>query len=166
MTHLDININKAQVLDALKEVFDPEIPVLSVVDLGIIADVEITEDGILVRMTPTFSGCPALHFIQDNIRTTLIQKLGTSKVEVILDFEASWNSNHISEEGLKILKKFGLAPPKRYSTELEIDGISDITCPYCDSSNTVMKSAFGSTLCRSIHYCNECKQSFEQFKPV
>ncbi len=159
-------ISKEQVYEALQNVHDPEIPVISVVDLGIIPSVEISSEGILVRMSPTFSGCPALHFMQENIRAELIQKLGTDKVEVIIDFESPWSSNNISEKGLGLLKKFGLAPPARYKNELNVSDIADTACPYCDSHDTVMKSAFGSTLCRSIHYCNNCKQAFEQFKPV
>jgi ring-1,2-phenylacetyl-CoA epoxidase subunit PaaD len=166
MTNAIENISRETVLEALKDVHDPEIPVISVVDLGIISGIEINEEGVLIRMTPTFSGCPAIHFIQDNIRTVLIEKLHTENVEVIVDFETTWGSNRISEKGLGILKRFGLAPPKRYDKELQISDIADISCPYCDSRDTVMKSAFGSTLCRSIHYCNHCLQSFEQFKPV
>ena len=159
-------ISKEEILEALQGVHDPEIPVISVVDLGIISGIDIEEEGITVKMTPTFSGCPAIHFMQDNIRAALVEKFKTDKVEVIVDFETTWGSNRISEKGLGLLKKFGLAPPKRYSGDLKISEIADISCPYCDSKDTIMKSAFGSTLCRSIHYCNSCHQAFEQFKPV
>lgn len=151
----------------LEQVPDPEIPTLSVVDLGIITAVELpAEKEVKVTMTPTFSGCPAINFMKQNIQSKIEEQLPDYKVEVLVDFETQWSSNRISEEGLKKLKDFGLAPPKRYKGELDVDSIADVKCPYCGSENTTMNSPFGPTLCRAIHYCFDCKQGFEQFKPL
>lgn len=155
------------ILEALKEVSDPEIPVLSVVDLGIISDIKVSKDNKLtIKMTPTFSACPALMFMQVQIQKRAEKIPGVKEAEVIIDRENQWSSNSITEEGLKALKKFGLAPPPKYKDDLDVKSISKIQCPFCDSEDTKMNSAFGPTLCRSVHYCNNCLQSFEQFKPL
>ena len=158
---------------ALQEVNDPEIPVISVVDLGMITGVKVTDEGfVTVSMTPTFSACPAINLIQGLIKAEVDQlkenrpKLGISGSEVKVNFDVQWNTNMISEEGLKKLKEFGLAPPERYEGTACLKNLQHVDCPFCGSSNTTFKSMFGSTLCRAIHYCNDCKQSFEQFKPV
>jgi ring-1,2-phenylacetyl-CoA epoxidase subunit PaaD len=156
-----------KVLDALEEVKDPEIPAISVVDLGIIIDVKATKDGeVTIRMTPTFSGCPALQLIQYQVRKKARETGGVKNAEVEVDFDTQWTSNRISEKGRKAIKKFGLAPPPRFEGDLEVETIINVACPFCDSNDTILKSAFGSTLCRSIHFCNSCEQSFEQFKPL
>jgi len=85
---------------------------------------------------------------------------------VNVSFETQWNSNMISEKGRKALKDFGLTPPLKHNLQVELDIIKDATCPYCGSKDTEMKSPFGPTLCRSLHYCNNCKEAFQQFKPV
>lgn len=151
---------------ALEQVPDPEIPFISVVDLGIISKVDICGDGIKITMTPTFSGCPAIQVIRNEIRDKVAAKLEREDVEVLVDFKTQWNSNMISEKGREALKNFGLAPPKKYKDELNVADIADVHCPHCGSENTTMNSPFGSTLCRAIHYCFNCHQSFEQFKPV
>src|SRR3990172_4826864 len=117
-------ITEAQILTALQNVHDPEIPTLSVVELGL------------------------------------------GEVRVTVTYDPPWNSNRITEEGRRKLKEFGFAPPAPYTGELNLIQIEDSACPFCDSHNTILESAFGPTLCRAIHYCNDCRQSFEQFKPV
>ncbi len=156
-----------RVWQALEEVKDPEIPAISVVDLGIIIDISATEDGeVTIRMTPTFSGCPALQLIQFQVRKKARETEGVMNAEVQVDFDTQWSSNRISDKGRKAIKEFGLAPPARYEDDLDVETIRDVACPFCDSEDTVLKSAFGSTLCRAIHYCNTCEQAFEQFKPL
>jgi ring-1,2-phenylacetyl-CoA epoxidase subunit PaaD len=157
-----------RVWKVMEEVPDPEIPTLSVVELGIINKVETDEanNSVRITMTPTFSGCPAIHYMKDQIRERVAALLPEFAVEVIVDFETPWNSNRISEEGLKKLKNFGLAPPRRYKGSLDVASIAEVNCPHCGSENTTMNSPFGPTLCRAIHYCFDCKQSFEQFKPL
>ena len=154
-----------RVREVLFEVMDPEIPTLSIVDLGIVTGIEVSEDKTEVTLTPTFSGCPALRIMEDMVREKLIQK-GFPNPVVKTSFETQWNTNMITEAGLVALKKHGLAPPPKSEGYVELTVLSDTPCPFCDSRNTEMKSPFGSTLCRSIHYCNNCLQSFEGFKPV
>jgi len=163
----EISIIESIIWGALEEVMDPEIPMLSVVDLGIIPEIEVFDDAFIkIYMTPTFSGCPAIHVIQTDIRNKVLEKLPDFAVEVKVDFERTWNSNLISDKGREALKNFELAPPKKYTGELDMDTIADAACPICGSHNTTMQSPFGPTLCRAIHYCNDCKQSFQQFKPL
>lgn len=157
---------ESQIWTLLEQVKDPEIPVLSLVDLGVITEVSIDGNEITVEMTPTFSGCPAMDYMKNNV-IEVLEKEGIEKPVVNVSFKNSWNSDKISEKGRKALKKFGLAPPPHISGVIvDIDILSHVACPYCDSSNTELKTPFGPTLCRSMHYCNNCHQAFEQFKPV
>jgi ring-1,2-phenylacetyl-CoA epoxidase subunit PaaD len=159
-------LDKQQILTWLEEVKDPEIPVLSLVDLGVITHVKLEDDGMVrVVMTPTFSGCPAMDMMRADVESALEQH-GITKYEVRITFDEPWNSNKISEKGRKALKEFGLAPPPTDTLIVDLDILEHVQCPYCDSDNTELKSPFGPTLCRSLHYCHNCKQAFEQFKPV
>ncbi|MFD2513424.1 1,2-phenylacetyl-CoA epoxidase subunit PaaD [Pontibacter locisalis] len=161
-----MKLTKENILTLLEEVKDPEIPVLSLVDLGVITGVEISEDDhVTVNMTPTFAGCPAMDYMKKDVERTL-DKYGISKHTVNMTFDNPWDSNKISEKGRQHLKEFGLAPPPKYDMILDLDIIEYAKCPYCDSDNTTMRTPFGPTLCRSMHYCNDCKQMFEQFKPL
>jgi ring-1,2-phenylacetyl-CoA epoxidase subunit PaaD len=151
----------------LKEVKDPEIPTISVVDLGIVTGIEVDADGnVQVQLTPTFSGCPALKMMEDLVKARVEKMPGVGEVRVETTFDVPWNTNMISEEGLEALKKHGLAPPPRHEGYFELDVLSDTACPYCGSHNTTMQTPFGPTLCRSMHYCKNCHQAFEAFKPV
>ena len=151
----------------LEEVPDPEIPTLSVVDLGIVTKVDVA-DGykVDVTITPTFSGCPAINHMRDTIQARIQQLLPDFAVKVTVDFETQWNTNRITDKGREILKNFGLAPPKKYTGELSVDSIAHVNCPFCNSENTTLNTPFGPTLCRSVHYCFDCLQGFEQFKPL
>ena len=156
-----------EIWKALESVSDPEIPVISVIDLGIISGVNINANGkVSIKMTPTFAGCPAIKYMQDDIKKKVQDITGAENVEVIVDFENRWNSNKITDKGREALKNFGLAPPVKYTREFNVENMTAAKCPYCGSANTTFKTPFGSTLCRAIHYCNDCKQSFEQFKPL
>jgi len=155
-----------QILDWLQEVKDPEIPVISLIDLGVITNVKIdSNQKVKVEMTPTFVGCPAMDYMVNEVKSTL-KKYGAHNVEVNVTFKNHWSSNNISEAGRKALKQFGLAPPPQYDTIVDIDILEQTPCPFCESTNTELKTPFGPTLCRAMHYCNNCKQAFEQFKPV
>jgi ring-1,2-phenylacetyl-CoA epoxidase subunit PaaD len=149
----------------LEEITDPEIPVVSIVDLGIIRSVGIEGDRIVVTMAPTFIGCPALHVIQQDIINKL-QENGFMQARVNVSLSPPWTSDWITSEGRNRLKEFGLSPPSRHEGDLESAILEIARCPYCDSENTALKSSFGSTLCRAIYYCNNCLQPFEQFKPI
>lgn len=160
---MDIKENVYKILDDVK---DPEIPVLSLVDLGVIREVTIEENNrVVIEMTPTFAGCPAINYMKDEILQAL-NKAGFEDAVVNISFKSSWNSNMISEKGKSALKKFGLAPPPAHNLIFDINILENVPCPFCDSTNTELNSPFGPTLCRSLHYCNDCKQAFEQFKPL
>jgi ring-1,2-phenylacetyl-CoA epoxidase subunit PaaD len=155
-----------EIWQALKGVEDPEIPVISIVDLGIVTDVTIDERGrVMVEMTPTFTGCPAIEVMKKGIEKKLLD-LGVEDYRVELNYKTTWTSNRISEEGRDKLEKFGLGRPASHEGEPGMDDIANARCPHCGSENTTLKSVFGSTLCRSIHICHDCRQSFERFKPV
>ena len=159
-------INKDQIYTWLEDVMDPEIPVLSLVDLGVITNVKvISDEEVHITITPTFIGCPALDYMKNDVKETLESK-GIKKVEVEVSLKDPWNSNKISEKGKAALKKFGLAPPPKHDLIVDIDLLEHAECPNCGSTNTDLKSPFGPTLCRSIHHCFDCKETFEQFKPV
>ena len=159
-------VTKEEILEALQDVKDPEIPTISVVDLGIITDVNVDEENsVSVTMTPTFAGCPALKILEESVKDR-VKMLGVENVDVKTTFDKQWNTNMISENGREMLKKHGLAPPPVHSGLVQIDILKHVKCPYCGSNNTELKTPFGPTLCRSLHYCNDCLQAFEQFKPV
>ncbi|MCE2787132.1 MAG: 1,2-phenylacetyl-CoA epoxidase subunit PaaD [Bacteroidota bacterium] len=159
-------LSEAQIWQALEVVKDPEIPTLSMVDMGIITKVEIRgESDVFVEMTPTFSGCPAIKMMEGMVAERL-KEIGIEKVEVVTTFDKPWDSNKLTERGLMCLKKHGLAPPPKHKGEITQELLEHVACPFCGSKNTETKSPFGPTLCRSLHYCNNCLQAFEQFKPV
>ena len=149
----------------LREVKDPEIPVLSLVDLGVITEVMVQDGRVKITMTPTFVGCPALEFMKNEVMDVL-KKNEVEHVEVEVNFKKPWTSDLISEEGKKALKKFGLAPPPSRQVFADLEILEHAPCPRCNGSNTELKNPFGPTLCRSIHYCHDCQEAFEQFKPV
>jgi ring-1,2-phenylacetyl-CoA epoxidase subunit PaaD len=154
-----------QIYQWLEEVKDPEIPVLSLVDLGVITNVIVDGTQVSIEMTPTFVGCPALDMMKSEI-TEVLEKNGIEHVDIQVSFRTQWTSDMISDKGKAALKKFGLAPPPSNQLVSDLDVLEHAICPRCDSADTDLKNAFGPTLCRSIHYCNNCKEAFEQFKPL
>lgn len=158
-------ITKDQVYVWLEEVKDPEIPVLSLIDLGVITGVTVHEGDVIIEMTPTFVGCPALDMMQTDIREVLTKK-GVRKVAIEVSYKRPWTSDLISEKGKEALKKFGLAPPPPRALFMDLEVLEHAACPRCGNSNTELRNAFGPTLCRAIHYCHDCKEAFEQFKPL
>lgn len=156
---------KDQILTWLEEVKDPEIPVLSLVDLGVITDIRFDEETVIVEMTPTFVGCPAIDMMKDEVQQVLLNN-GIPSVHVDVNFRTQWTSDFITEKGKQALKQFGLAPPPSLALFSDIDILEHAACPRCNGTNTELKNPFGPTLCRSIHYCNTCKEAFEQFKPI
>lgn len=151
---------------ALANVSDPEIPVLSILEMGMIPAVRVEDGTVIVDLTPTFAGCPALDVIRGNIMHAIVAA-GFDKARVNVVFDPPWSSDQITPEGRRKLKAFGLAPPSKCGTTgATFKALQSVTCPYCNSADTTLESIFGPTLCRAIHYCNSCLQSFEQFKPV
>lgn len=159
-------MTKELVLTWLDDVKDPEIPVLSLIDLGVITEVDVSNGQVRVEMTPTFVGCPAMDYMRNEV-VAVLKAHGIENPEVNVTLKKSWSSDHISEKGKAALKKFGLAPPPGLQGIIQdIEILEHAVCPRCNSTNTVMRSPFGPTLCRSLHFCNDCKEAFEQFKPL
>jgi ring-1,2-phenylacetyl-CoA epoxidase subunit PaaD len=159
-------INEEWVLEALQEVKDPEIPVISVVDLGVISQIEISAEGaVSVGLTPTFAGCPAIDYMKADIEKVLGEK-GIEHVTVKVLYSEPWSSNKITPRGKQLLKDFGLSPPPSFDGILTLEVLQNALCPKCGSNNTFMMNAFGPTACRAVHHCNNCKETFEQFKPL
>ena len=156
------------ILDA--EVKDPEVPVLSVVELGIVRDASSGAEGTTVTVTPTYSGCPAMREIEEEIVGAL-ERHGLGPVTVKTVYSPAWTTDWIPEEAREKLRKYGIAPPGRADDSESLVQIvgrnrEAVKCPYCGSANTVLRSEFGTTACKSILFCNACKQPFEQFKAI
>ncbi len=158
-----MNWSKEKILELLTEVKDPEVPVLDIVELGVVRDVEFKDGNVSVVITPTYSGCPAMNTIENDITATLL-KNGIKNSSTRTIFSPPWTTDWMSDETKKKLKEYGIAPPGKTTAEL-VDLNTAITiCPFCNSENTELKSEFGSTACKSLHYCKECNQPFEHFK--
>lgn len=149
----------------LEDVKDPEIPVLSLVDLGVITEVNVEGSHVKIVMTPTFVGCPALDLMKTEI-TEVLKNRGVEKVDIEVSYRKPWHSDLISDKGRQALKRFGLAPPPSGTLFTDLEVLEHVPCPRCNGTDTELKNAFGPTLCRSIHYCNTCHEAFEQFKPL
>lgn len=160
-----VSLSKDDILLLLEDVKDPEIPVLSLVDLGVITYVDISDDSVAITMTPTFVGCPAIDFMKTEVLEKL-QSAGITNATVTISFKEPWSSDKISDRGKAALKKFGLAPPMPSHLFTDIEVLEHVPCPRCNSTNTELRNPFGPTLCRSIHYCMNCREAFEQFKPI
>jgi len=158
-------ITEKEIWQALQDVKDPEIPTISLVDLGVVTGVHFDGENVRVTMTPTFVGCPAMDYMKREVEERLRQ-MPLKNVTVEINLDEPWSTNRITEAGRAALKKHGLAEPPKFTIEFELDVLEHLACPYCGSSNTQMKSPFGPTLCRTLHYCNNCRQAFEGFKPL
>lgn len=154
-----------QIREWLDEVKDPEIPVLSLIDLGVITQISLSDHEVRIEMTPTFVGCPAMDYMQREVIECL-QRHGIDQPVVEINFREAWSSDKISEKGKAALKKYGLAPPPDNSLFTDLEILERAQCPRCGGDNTELKSPFGPTLCRAIYYCHSCREAFEQFKPV
>lgn len=159
-------LDGATVVDALRDVPDPEIPVISVVDLGVIGRIEVTAGRLRVELLPTFVGCPALVPMQEAVRTRLTQLAPDRDVEVAVVFDPPWTTERISAAGRRHLATSGFAPPVAGRAPMPVALDVPVPCPWCGSRRTVLENAFGPTACRAIRYCTDCRQPFEQFKPV
>ena len=154
-----------EIWQALDQVMDPEIPVVSVVDLAVVREVEWVEGSPVITITPTFVGCPALDVMKRDI-VIQVRGLGYEQVKIQVSYDPPWSTDQLSSEAKEKLRGFGLAPPPQHGSRIELVLAQAAVCPYCGSENTERKNSFGSTLCRSIHYCRACEQPFEAFKPL
>jgi ring-1,2-phenylacetyl-CoA epoxidase subunit PaaD len=154
------------VWDALAHVPDPEIPDVSLVDLGVVKSVSVAGQDVVVEFTPTFMGCPALERMQLELARAIEAIGGRAEIRVLMD--DSWSTDRITPEGREKLRLAGFAPPApRPAGRLELVQLQrGFRCPYCGSTDTRLDNIFGPTPCRSIRYCNGCRQPFEQFKTI
>ena len=154
------------VATALDSVKDPEVPVLSVVELGVVRSAEVDGSRVTVTITPTYSGCPALHVMENEIRAALTGA-GFGEVVVNTVYAPAWTTDWIPAAAREKLRVYGIAPPGPVGAEPLISlgpTVRTITCPYCGSANTTRESEFGPTACKSLHVCHSCRQPFEHFK--
>lgn len=163
MEKINGNITTSEIWKLMEEVYDPEIPVLSVVDLGIVRDIKVNQNVIEVFITPTYSGCPAMDVIAMNIRMALLQN-GFEKIKITQQLSPAWTTDWMTESGKEKLRVYGIAPPigksfdKIYLEDLKVE------CPVCHSTNTKLISEFGSTACKALFQCNDCLEPFDYFK--
>ena len=169
MKSIQYSITEETITNALQEVMDPEIPMLSIVDLGIVRKVGLDGDRIAVEIMPTFVGCPALDVIKESIQERLQSLAPGYSVSVKVTLDEPWTTDRMTERGRQTLKSSGFAPPptgKMPPRGNLIQLLPVAECPYCGSRKTTLNNAFGPTLCRAIYYCHNCRQPFEQFKQV
>jgi ring-1,2-phenylacetyl-CoA epoxidase subunit PaaD len=149
--------------DAAAQVVDPEIPVLTIADLGVLRDVTVTDAGVEVAITPTYSGCPAMNMIALEIELALERKgIRNPKVRTVLS--PAWTTDRMSEEGRRKLKDYGIAPPIAGSGRRALFGDQRVPCPQCGSADTEVLSEFGSTSCKALWRCRSCREPFDYFK--
>lgn len=153
-----VTVSKKDIWHILEKVKDPEIPVLTIADLGILQDVELDREKVIVHIIPTYTGCPAMDMITVNIRAAL-QEHQITDVEVKLTLSPIWTTDMISEEGKRKMKEYGIAPPIRNQ-----EGKTEVNCPQCGSGHTELISHFGSTACKALYRCLDCKEPFDYFK--
>jgi ring-1,2-phenylacetyl-CoA epoxidase subunit PaaD len=160
-----VNMNRENIISILAEVMDPEIPVLSIADLGILREVEVSGDRVTVYITPTYSGCPAMDTIRQDIRK-ILAKNGIDRVEINQVLSPAWTSDWMSTSGKEKLEAFGIAPPSltaRCALREAGDDVPD-HCPLCGSKNIGLISRFGSTSCKALYRCLDCNEPFDYFK--
>ena len=156
----------ATIWKILNEVPDPEVPVLSIIDLGIVRDVRVTADQVEIVITPTYSGCPAMDVISMQIRMAMLQH-GYAHTKITTVLSPAWTTDWMSAAGKDKLKAYGIAPPNAVPSVCDVELFQQdeaIQCPRCNSYHTKMISRFGSTACKALYQCNDCKEPFDYFK--
>ena len=159
---------KEELFSILASVHDPETPAVNVVEMGIVRDVEFSGGAVHVTITPTYSGCPAMKVIEDDIVASL-RSAGYENTFVATVSSPAWTTAWLSDSTKRKLKTYGIAPPQQIPEEviLLLPTIQEtVPCPFCESSETEVRSDFGSTACKALHYCNNCRQPFEHLKEI
>ncbi len=154
---------RGRALLALEAVCDPEIPVLSIADLGVLREVTVRDGAVEVLITPTYSGCPAMNMIQIEIETAL-DRAGIQDARVRMVLSPAWTTDWMSGEGRRKLREFGIAPPKPGGSRRGLFGAEEVACPRCGSADTRLLSEFGSTSCKALWRCDSCREPFDYFK--
>jgi ring-1,2-phenylacetyl-CoA epoxidase subunit PaaD len=162
---MPLQLNKEQIFELLSEIPDPEIPVINIIELGILREVKFTDDWCIVVITPTYTGCPAMKVIEDDIKIKL-KEIGIEKVKVELVYSPAWTTDWISDVAKEKLRAYGIAPPDHSSIDKAVllGKARELKCPLCGSKNTEMISQFGSTACKALYRCLDCKEPFDYFK--
>ncbi len=160
--------NKENIYSVLSQVCDPEVPVLTILDLGIVRGVDINGEKITIQVTPTYSGCPAMDAISVDIKMKMLEH-GFKHVQVTHVLSPAWTTDWMTEAGKNKLKAYGIAPPQHQSHEKRLKGMlfeeeKNIECPRCHSTHTTLLSQFGSTACKALYQCDDCKEPFDYFK--
>lgn len=159
-------IDKKTLYAYLEEIKDPEVPVLSIIDLGIVRDIKLNDDELEVIITPTYTGCPAMDMITAAIKIEMAT-LGFKKIKVTHAISPAWTTDWMSEEGKRKLKDYGIAPPnpKQHGCEQKLFAEAEaVQCPQCNSYHTHRVSEFGSTACKALYQCDDCQEPFDYFK--
>lgn len=162
---MNTRVSEDKIWQWLEEVTDPEIPVLSVIDLGVVRHVDVSGERPVVKITPTYSGCPAMNEIEQNILKVL-QERGIDDVKVETVLSPPWTTDWMTEEGKEKLRQYGIAPPEGSSADKSVlfGKPKEVKCPHCGSRNTEMISQFGSTACKALYKCKDCQEPFDYFK--
>ena len=160
-------LNENEVWKILKEIPDPEIPVISIIDLGVVRNVELNGSKAIITITPTYSGCPAMKQMEDDIVKLLKQK-GFKSVEVITTYTPAWTTDWINDEAKEKLRVYGIAPPEHSTSDKNVllGKEKKVACPRCRSIHTKMISQFGSTACKALYQCQDCLEPFDYFKCI
>ena len=157
-------VTKEEIYSWLEEVSDPEVPVLSIIDLGVVRNVSFENNTWLITLTPTYSGCPAMQTMEEEILLKLKER-GLSSVKILTTLSPAWTTDWLSENGRKKLKAYGIAPPEdEQDKSLLFSSPTIVPCPVCNSKNTRLISQFGSTACKAHYQCSECQEPFDYFK--
>jgi ring-1,2-phenylacetyl-CoA epoxidase subunit PaaD len=159
-------IEEKKIWSVLETVTDPEIPVLSITELGILRDIKVNGEEIEVIITPTYTGCPAMDMISMNIKMALLEQ-GYKKVKITSVLSPAWTTDWMSDEGKRKLKEYGIAPPNPKQQVCDQKLFADaeaVQCPHCNSYHTHRISEFGSTACKALYQCDDCKEPFDYFK--
>jgi ring-1,2-phenylacetyl-CoA epoxidase subunit PaaD len=149
--------------DAAARVVDPEIPVLTIADLGVLREVKVSDGHVEVAITPTYSGCPAMNMIALEIEIAL-EREGFAKPKIRTVLSPAWTTDWMSDDGRRKLKDYGIAPPQAASSRRALFGVQEVACPQCGSDNTELLSEFGSTSCKALWRCKACREPFDYFK--
>jgi len=157
-------VTKEEIYSWLEEVSDPEVPVLSIIDLGVVRNVSFENNTWLITLTPTYSGCPAMQTMEEEILLKLKER-GLSTVKILTTLSPAWTTDWLSENGRKKLKAYGIAPPEdEQDKSLLFSSPTIVPCPLCSSKNTRLISQFGSTACKAHYQCSACQEPFDYFK--
>ena len=160
-------LTKEKITELLSEIPDPEIPVITIAELGVIRDVIVEGENVEIKITPTYSGCPAMKQMEDDIRATLVEN-GIKNLKVTMVYSPAWTTDWIPEEAKEKLRVYGIAPPEKTTEDKSwLSGKSKLVlCPRCKSQNTKLISQFGSTACKALYQCQDCLEPFDYFKCI